>query len=86
MESSLFREQQPRTSGLINSKTFRNSKDDAFQQNLDVHHPRNDIWRSETILTVFTDMWLQNNQFNQSLNNTFTGGSSPVSITKIKCS
>ncbi|KAK4875253.1 hypothetical protein RN001_011675 [Aquatica leii] len=26
------------------------------------HHPRNEIWRSETIMTVFIDMWLSNDQ------------------------
>lgn len=25
-------------------------------------HPRADIWRSETVLVVFTDMWLNNDQ------------------------
>ncbi|CAG9760871.1 unnamed protein product [Ceutorhynchus assimilis] len=25
-----------------------------------IHHPRNEIWRSETVLIVFSDMWLYN--------------------------
>ncbi|CAG9860561.1 unnamed protein product [Phyllotreta striolata] len=53
--------EHPQNSGLISGKISQ-SKDDSFQNNLDIHHPRNDIWRSETVLTVFTDMWLYNNQ------------------------
>lgn len=26
------------------------------------NHPRGDIWRSETVLVVFIDMWLNNDQ------------------------
>lgn len=77
-----FREQEPKSSGLINAKTLTKSKDDSFQKNLDIHHPRNDIWRSETVLTVFTDMWLYNDQVNEStvnLNNAFNITSTPVS-------
>ncbi|XP_018579891.1 sphingomyelin phosphodiesterase 4 [Anoplophora glabripennis] len=73
MKSSL-QEQEPRSSGLINAKTLAKSKDDSFKKNLDIHHPRNDIWRSESVLTVFTDMWLYNDQVNEStsnLNSTF---------------
>ncbi|KAJ8934158.1 hypothetical protein NQ314_013540 [Rhamnusium bicolor] len=62
-------EQDVRSSGLINAKTLTKSKDDSFKKNLDIHHPRNDIWRSETVLTVFTDMWLYNDQVNESANN-----------------
>ncbi|KAJ8917730.1 hypothetical protein NQ315_005179 [Exocentrus adspersus] len=74
MKSSL-QEQEPSNSGLINAKTLTKSKDDSFQKNLDIHHPRNDIWRSETVLTVFTDMWLYNDQVNEfttNLNNSFS--------------
>ncbi|KAJ8938884.1 hypothetical protein NQ318_016088 [Aromia moschata] len=69
-----LQEQEQKNSGLINAKSLTNSKDDSFQKNLDIHHPRNDIWRSETVLTVFTDMWLYNDQVIEppnSLNNTF---------------
>lgn len=79
-----FREQEPRSSGLINAKTLAKSKDDSFQKNLDIHHPRNDIWRSETVLTVFTDMWLYNDQVNEStanLNSTFNVPMTAVSYT-----
>ncbi|KAJ8967232.1 hypothetical protein NQ317_007594 [Molorchus minor] len=68
------------SSGLINTKTLSKTKDDSFQKNLDIHHPRNDIWRSETVLTVFTDMWLYNDQVNQpanNLNNSFNACSPP---------
>lgn len=26
------------------------------------HHPRNGIWRSETVMIVFIDIWLNNDQ------------------------
>ncbi|XP_023023938.2 sphingomyelin phosphodiesterase 4 isoform X1 [Leptinotarsa decemlineata] len=66
--------------GLINSNMLTKVKDDSFQNNLDIHHPRNDIWRSETILTVFTDMWLHNDQVNESSNsfNSSFNNPSPV--------
>lgn len=35
----------------------------ALHQQLE-RHPRNEIWRSETVLTVFIDMWLGNDQLN----------------------
>ncbi|KAG5872702.1 hypothetical protein JTB14_008796 [Gonioctena quinquepunctata] len=57
----------PKSTGLINTKTLTKVQDDSFQNNLDIHHPRNDIWRSETVLTVFTDMWLHNNQVSDSV-------------------
>nr|CAI5857292.1 unnamed protein product [Callosobruchus analis] len=59
---------QPTSSGLINAENFTKSKEKAFQKNLDIHHPRNDIWRSETVLTVFTDLWLHSNQVNEPTN------------------
>ncbi|KAK9709081.1 Mitochondrial-associated sphingomyelin phosphodiesterase [Popillia japonica] len=34
-------------------------------------HPRSEIWRSETILTVFLDMWLNNDQISHSFENNF---------------
>ncbi|XP_056639509.1 sphingomyelin phosphodiesterase 4 isoform X1 [Diorhabda sublineata] len=58
---------KPPSSGLINAK--REAKDEGIPSNLDFHHPRNDIWRSETVLTVFTDMWLHNNQVTDNTNN-----------------
>lgn len=68
-------------SGLINMKNLRQSPDEAFNKNLGIHHPRNDIWRSETVLTVFTDMWLHSNQVNESyLSNSFNSSSPMVSI------
>lgn len=36
--------------------------DEYFQQQTFESHPRADIWRSETILVVFTDIWLNNDQ------------------------
>ncbi|XP_072391535.1 sphingomyelin phosphodiesterase 4 [Diabrotica undecimpunctata] len=57
---------KPQSSGLIQTK--KQIKDETMQTNLDYHHPRNDIWRSETVLTVFTDMWLHNNQVTETTN------------------
>ncbi|GJQ83344.1 hypothetical protein Trydic_g18129 [Trypoxylus dichotomus] len=34
-------------------------------------HPRSEIWRSETILTVFLDMWLNNDQISHCIENNF---------------
>lgn len=47
-----------------------------MHQNLD-RHPRNEIWRSETVLVVFTDMWLNNDQVNVNEQN-FTGSPTRV--------
>lgn len=54
-----------------NTKLLRNA---IFQEQLNefsasIHqtlekHPRNETWRSETVLTVFIDMWLGNDQLN----------------------
>lgn len=63
-------------------KMLRKPSDEAFKKNLDIHHPRNDIWRSETVLTVFTDMWLHSNQVNESLNMSFSSSTPTVSILK----
>ncbi|KAJ8967174.1 hypothetical protein NQ317_006520 [Molorchus minor] len=80
MQCNLHDQKSRNSSGLINTKTLSKTKDDSFQKNLDIHHPRNDIWRSETVLTVFTDMWLYNDQVNQpanNLNNSFNACSPP---------
>lgn len=61
--------EQSQNSGLITGKTLTQSKEEPFHNNLDIHHPRNDIWRSETVLTVFTDMWLHNNQVTDNTSN-----------------
>ncbi|KRT82729.1 hypothetical protein AMK59_3136, partial [Oryctes borbonicus] len=34
-------------------------------------HPRSEIWRSETILTVFLDMWLNNDQISHPIESNF---------------
>lgn len=53
-----------RTSKLLRSQLFSESANDyIMHQTLD-RHPRNEIWRSETVLVVFTDMWLNNDQVN----------------------
>ncbi|XP_019762262.2 sphingomyelin phosphodiesterase 4 isoform X1 [Dendroctonus ponderosae] len=46
----------PRTPG----GAYSNLREDPAGINLRSHHPRNEIWRSETVLTVFTDIWLYN--------------------------
>lgn len=57
---------------LLSPKVLNKSVEDySFHQNLD-KHPRNEIWRSESVLTIFIDIWLYNDQIssqNQSLNN-----------------
>lgn len=55
------------SSGLVSPLTFNKSVDKNSLVNLDRHHPRNDIWRSETVLTVLTDMWLHNDSVSQSI-------------------
>ncbi|KAL1494759.1 hypothetical protein ABEB36_010305 [Hypothenemus hampei] len=42
------------------------SKDDKTS-NLHSNHPRNEIWRSETVLTVLTDIWLYNDLVHQAI-------------------
>lgn len=54
---------------LISPSVWKKTVEDyAFHQNLD-KHPRNEIWRSETVLTVFIDLWLNNDQINQPIQN-----------------
>ncbi|XP_008197945.1 sphingomyelin phosphodiesterase 4 [Tribolium castaneum] len=69
----------PVGSKLLNSSLLNKSVEEySFPQNLG-RHPRNQIWRSETVLTVFIDMWLNNDQISQptnQINSSFN--SSPV--------
>ncbi|CAH0555499.1 unnamed protein product [Brassicogethes aeneus] len=61
--------------GLINTTVLNKSVDETLHKNLE-RHPRNEIWRSETVLTVFVDMWLHNDQITQQsndLNNSLNG-------------
>lgn len=46
---------------------FNKIRDENSSVNLHSHHPRNEIWRSETVLTVLTDMWLYNDSVSQSI-------------------
>lgn len=66
-------------SNLFN-KSGTNVEDSTFYKNLDNKHPRNEIWRSETVLTVFIDMWLHNDQISQNtdINNSFNSTSTMV--------
>lgn len=43
------------------------------------HHPRSEIWRSETLIQVFVDIWLTNDQFNSQLDVSYLKHT-PVSI------
>ncbi|XP_050310724.1 sphingomyelin phosphodiesterase 4 [Anthonomus grandis grandis] len=51
--------------GLSNPIPF--GRDDTKTLNIHNYHPRNEIWRSETVLTVLTDMWMCNDSVNQTL-------------------
>lgn len=55
--------------GLVSPIVFSKTVDDNNTVNLDRYHPRNEIWRSETVLTVFTDMWLCNDSVSQTVSN-----------------
>jgi hypothetical protein len=69
----------PVGSKLINANLLNKSIEEyTFHQNFG-RHPRNQIWRTETVLTVFIDMWLNNDQISQptnQINSSFN--SSPV--------
>ncbi|KAL3268108.1 hypothetical protein HHI36_007235 [Cryptolaemus montrouzieri] len=54
-------------------------EDYTFHQNLD-KHPRNEIWRSETVLTVFVDLWLCNDQINQQIQNLNSSFNNPQAM------
>ncbi|XP_066260835.1 sphingomyelin phosphodiesterase 4 isoform X1 [Euwallacea similis] len=54
-------------SGLMNTSPFGKIRDEKPSMNLHSHHPRNEIWRSETVLTVLTDIWLYNDLVSQNL-------------------
>lgn len=43
------------------------------------NHPRGDIWRTETVLVVFTDIWLNNDQIID-LGQSYNNSSSPTSV------
>lgn len=53
----------PRNSRLLKDTTFLESANE-FNTTLPPidKHPRGEIWRSETVLTVFLDLWLSNDQ------------------------
>lgn len=42
---------------MLRTDVMQPNKMQAFE-----HHPRNEIWRSETIITIFVDTWLNNDQ------------------------
>ncbi|XP_060529009.1 sphingomyelin phosphodiesterase 4 isoform X2 [Cylas formicarius] len=63
----------PRSGGInifMNPIVLNKNIEDNKFVNLDRHHPRNEIWRSETVLTVFIDMWLHIDSINQSISPT----------------
>ncbi|XP_044271314.1 sphingomyelin phosphodiesterase 4 [Tribolium madens] len=70
----------PVGSKLLNSSLLNKSEEKySFPQNFG-RHPRNQIWRSETVLTVFIDMWLNNDQISQptnQINSSFNSSSVP---------
>lgn len=71
---------QTRQSKLLRSSLCETLNEYKMHQNLD-RHPRNEIWRSETVLVVFTDMWLSNDQINASPS--FLGNTPRVSTCSI---
>lgn len=72
---------QQQQSGLFN-KSAASVEETTYYKNVDNRHPRNEIWRSETVLTVFIDMWLHNDQIGHSadINNSFNTTAPMVKI------
>ncbi|KAF7277955.1 hypothetical protein GWI33_009070 [Rhynchophorus ferrugineus] len=68
--------------GLVSPIVFKKTIEDNTTVNLDRQQPCNDIWRSETVLTVFVDMWLYNDSVSQKINNSDLNNSynKPVSM------
>lgn len=63
---NLFRS-SPYNLSLTNQMHYNKIQTEIGSMNLHSHHPRNEIWRSETVLTVLTDTWLYNDLVSQSM-------------------
>lgn len=67
MKMAFFR--PARSSKLLRNNIFQeqvNEFSTSIHQSLE-KHPRNETWRTETVLTVFIDMWLGNDQLNNKI-------------------
>lgn len=70
-----------RPSKLLRSQLGAENTNDYILHQTSDRHPRNEIWRSETVLVVFTDMWLNNDQVNTE--QSFSGSPTRVSYFKL---